>query len=241
MKLQFHDMELSKYIAHRNLNYLNWLRKEMCAVSGEKAECTHHVRIGTNGGCSIKPSDYFCIPLLHEFHTTGKNALHLIGEKTFFEYYDLDFEQLVIFYLKKYLINNFDIYYMLENRTHQETISDLIIMIESNIQRNEKPTRKPKKKESKTAKLNVSITESNFYQTAKALKNSRDKELRKKIKEESKKKKSPKQSLKGNDFYERSKEVRKQKEKEYRLKNRESNLKYQKEQRQKIKERLKQI
>ena len=76
-------MEFSKHKNHRNPNYLIWLREQPCVASGEKAQCAHHVRLGTNGGSSLKPSDYFCIPLIHEYHTTGLFAIHVVGEDTF--------------------------------------------------------------------------------------------------------------------------------------------------------------
>jgi hypothetical protein len=96
-------MYWKKLRAHRNPDYLNWLRLNPCVISHEPAEVVHHVRLGTNGGMGLKPSDYFCIPLLNNYHTTGKDAVHMIGEKSFIEKFNLDYEALFIHYLKKYL------------------------------------------------------------------------------------------------------------------------------------------
>jgi hypothetical protein len=206
-------LRLSKHKAHRNIKYLNWLREQKCAVSDKKAQCAHHIRLGTNGGTSIKPSDYFCIPLRNEFHTTGKRALHIIGEETFLDEFELEKEVLFIEYMKSYLEEKFDIFYMLENKANEEIILELITLIELNRPKNKKPKKKTKK----------SITGDPYYQEAKELKRKKDKELRSKLKN------------KDDDFYQMAKEINKARQKEYRDKNKAALSKYRKEQREKIK------
>ena len=125
-------MELSKHKNHRNLKYLNWLRKQPCVVSGDKAQCAHHIRLGTNGGSSLKPSDYFCIPLLNEYHTTGSYAIHVVGENTFLKQLKLDRNKLFIQFLKQYLVEEFTVYFQLENLSDEVLISHLINLIEEN-------------------------------------------------------------------------------------------------------------
>ncbi|MEX0798410.1 MAG: hypothetical protein WEB87_03040 [Bacteriovoracaceae bacterium] len=227
-------MELSKHKPHRNVKYLNWLRKQPCVVSGEKAQCAHHVRLGTNGGASLKPSDYFCIPLLNEYHTTGACALHNIGEETFFKQFGLEPLELFIKYLKAYLIEKFEIYYMLEGRTPEETLADLIGLAQNKLPKMERATKKPSKKRSSPETTSFSLSENKYYQKAKEFKRERDKELRKKLKEKTDKKKvpfpkAPAKTLKGDEFYEKAKEKRKLQEKEYRKKNKEKMAAYRKE------------
>ena len=213
-------MILSKHKQHRNSKYLDWLRSRPCVVSGQKAECAHHIRLGTNGATSLKPSDYFCIPLLHEFHTTGSMALHIVGEETFLAHFKLDAQALFIKYLKEYLIEKHEIYYMLEGRTREETIADLIGLIENKLPKMSKVSKKAKPKTKAKADESSpkppSITESEYYQKAKELKKQRDKELRKQLKQNSPK--TPARSLKGQEHYEKAKEKRRQMEKDLRKK-----------------------
>lgn len=214
-------MELSKHKNHRSAKYLNWLRQQNCAVSGLKAECAHHIRLGTNGGTSLKPSDYFCIPLLNEYHVSGPEALHVIGEDTFLARFGLDPQELFIKYLKKFLIETFEIYYMLENRSKEETIDDLIGLIVNKLPKMDRPSKKRPSIQSKAKSISKekpapSITENEFYQKAKELKKERDKELRQKLKAQASKNPSP--SFKGNEFYEKSKELKRERDKELRAK-----------------------
>jgi hypothetical protein len=203
-------MELSKHRNHRNLKYLAWLRKQACVVSGKIAECAHHIRLGTNGGSSLKPSDYFCIPLLNEFHTTGISAIHSIGEDTFIKRFKLDRDELFVFFLKRYLIEELEVYVQLEKVSDQVLIAYMIQQIEDN---------GPTFKRSKVKQKNK-ITTDEHYQKAKEAKKIKDKELRLKLKEN--KPQSKPASFKGNVAYERSKDLKKLKDKELRQKLKES-------------------
>lgn len=227
-------MHLSKYTAHRNQKYLAWLREQSCVVSGKKAQCAHHIRLGTNGGTGLKPSDYFCIPLLNEYHTTGSSALHIIGEETFLAQFKIDSKKIFIYFLRKYLSENYDILYGINNKSDEEVLFDLITIIESKIDRPIKKVKRQKPKE-KPATPKVSITESNYYQVAKKLKNERDKELRKKIKESSTTS-SIKKQFKGNEFYEKAKEAKRLKDRELRKRNKELAAKIKKEEKLKRRE-----
>ncbi|CBW25760.1 hypothetical protein BMS_0868 [Halobacteriovorax marinus SJ] len=227
-------LHLSKYTAHRNQKYLAWLREQSCVVSGKKAQCAHHIRLGTNGGTGLKPSDYFCIPLLNEYHTTGSSALHIIGEETFLAQFKIDSKKIFIYFLRKYLSENYDILYGINNKSDEEVLFDLITIIESKIDRPIKKVKRQKPKE-KPATPKVSITESNYYQVAKKLKNERDKELRKKIKESSTTS-SIKKQFKGNEFYEKAKEAKRLKDRELRKRNKELAAKIKKEEKLKRRE-----
>ena len=58
-----------------------WVRKHNCCVPGCKQlpiECAH-VRIGTDGGIALKPSDRWCISLCAHHHAEQ----HRIGEASF--------------------------------------------------------------------------------------------------------------------------------------------------------------
>lgn len=190
-------MELSKHKAHRNLKYLNWLRKRKCAVSGKPAECVHHIRIGTNGGTGLKPSDYFCIPLLNEFHTTGSHALHIIGEETFLRHFKLNYLDLFAENLKAYLSENFDFIYADSSNSAKQIITDLIVIIESKTLRTKK-TARPKAKNQKDP----------IHEKAKLIKNKKDKDLRRALKK----------PVKEDEFYQISKNIKRERDKVFRSK-----------------------
>ena len=186
-------MELSKHKAHRNPAYLNWLRKQNCVVSGKKAQCAHHIRLGTNGGTGLKPSDYFCIPLTNEFHTTGAEALHLIGEETFLREFKLNPLELFIGYLTDYLAQRFEVLVARDNKPAKQALLDLVTIIETESLKYKKQERpKPKPAPKKDAK----------YDKAKKLKNERDKSLRQKLKVPAKE----------NEFYQIAKNVKRERE-----------------------------
>jgi hypothetical protein len=206
-------LELTKYKNHRDPKYLNWLRQQNCVVSELKAQCAHHVRLKTNGGCSLKPSDYFCIPLTNDSHTTGSNALHIIGEETFIAQHSLDCIELFSFYLKKYLLEQFDFYYMLKHESSLELLANLISIIEvkstPNIVRS-KPISAAKKPALKD----------DYYQKSKKLKNEYDKELRKKLKQH--KSLQPQKKSEDDEFYQIAKELKRNQQKVLRAKAKET-------------------
>lgn len=197
-------MKLSKHSNHRNQKYLAWLRLQNCVVSSNKAQCAHHVRMGTNGGSGLKPSDYFCIPLLNEYHTTGSYALHIIGEETFFKNFELNRDQLFVYYLKNYLKETFDTIVQLDDQSDEFLIEYLIQLIEEKGPSFDKPKRKVKSK--KENSLN-----DEYYQKAKEAKKTYDKELRAQLKPE--KKAALKKSEKEIEYYEKSKEQKRQRDK----------------------------
>ena len=68
--------------------HLAWVRGHQCAVPGCKPDEADprtsrieaaHVRIGTDGGMGLKPSDAWAIPLCAAHHARQ----HLVGEETF--------------------------------------------------------------------------------------------------------------------------------------------------------------
>lgn len=217
-------MELSKHNSHRNPKYLTWLRKQKCVASGNKAQCAHHIRLGTNGGSSLKPSDYFCIPLLNEYHTTGLFAIHVVGEDTFLKHFGLNRNQLFIKFLKQYLVEEFEIHIQLEEKSEEKLIAYMIKLIEEKGPTFETGKRKKKKVNPKNQLPKVSITESEYYQKTKELKRESDKQLRLKLKEESSLKtktvksvkKTKKKSVTESEFYQKAKELKRVQQKELR-------------------------
>jgi len=187
---------------------MEWLRTQRCVVTGSKAECAHHIRLGTNGGAALKPSDYFCIPLENEYHTHGPLAVHKLGEDSFLRKFKLDKEELFINQLSLYLKANYQIVIEHSGLEKLIAISLLIDEIEKR-RRAKKVSSKAKKKTSKVVKVDTpKLSETEYYQKAKELKKSRDKELRDSLSKSKIKTKSV--SLKGNEFYEKAKELKKE-------------------------------
>ena len=216
-------MQLYKHGNHRNLKYLAWLRKQNCVVSNTPADVAHHIRLGTNGGQALKPSDYFCVPLTDELHTTGNLAVHRIGEESFLRDNEIDKEEIFLFYLSRFAFELFDF-----KIASEATTLEKIELIINEIEKHNQPSKRIKKTKAKTktdSKAKVSITESAHYQKAKELKKVKDKELRQKLKEE---KPKVKMSFSGNEYYESAKELQKEYAKKIRDENKQSQSEYRK-------------
>lgn len=69
----------------RSANHLNFIRSQPCIVTGQKSVACH-IRILSDGGTSIKPSDYFCINLCNDLH----RQQHILGEITFYQKWSLN-------------------------------------------------------------------------------------------------------------------------------------------------------
>lgn len=199
-------MELFKHERHRNLAYMSWLRKQKCVASGKAAEVAHHIRLGTNGATARKPSDYFCIPLTEEFHTSGLFAVHYIGEAKFFEGFKLEKEKLFITFLSRYLEEVFHIKIKFETTNSLLIIQKLIEKIEEVSPQSTKDSR------TKSAtKIGQRKNTSEKYDELKALKNSYDKETRNKIKKLLPKQEAPK--ISDSPLYSKAKEEKKKRDK----------------------------
>jgi transcription elongation factor Elf1 len=68
-----------------------WVRGFACCACGSTTavECAH-VRVGTDGGMGMKPSDRWCISLCKDCHARQ----HAMGERTFADAYQLDLKKL---------------------------------------------------------------------------------------------------------------------------------------------------
>lgn len=76
-----------------------WVRRHHCSVPGcERVpiECAH-VRTGTDGGTSLKPSDRWLISLCRHHHAEQ----HRLGEATFEARYDLDLFSLALEFARR--------------------------------------------------------------------------------------------------------------------------------------------
>lgn len=79
---------------YRSEPYMQWVRGHECCIAGKAGHvCSgkieaHHVRLGTDGGASLKPSDWWCVPLCSgahsELHGPG------CGQATFDKRYQID-------------------------------------------------------------------------------------------------------------------------------------------------------
>lgn len=58
------------------------LRCGHVSTPDEPNECAH-VRMGTDGGAGLKPSDRYTVPLCAKCHRTASDAQHRIGEPAF--------------------------------------------------------------------------------------------------------------------------------------------------------------
>ncbi len=175
-------MEFAKHKNHRNTGYLSWIRKQSCIISGAKAQCAHHIRLGTNGGSALKPSDYFCIPLLNKFHTTGSEAIHIIGEASFFDFFDIEISSIFQGYLAKYLSEVHGQSHKVDHLDVFDAIAHLIEEIEGHRPEPKKSKSKTKTKTKTETKCKTKNTETEFYQKAKEAKRIKDKELRDQLK-----------------------------------------------------------
>jgi len=207
-------VELFKHNNHRNLKYLSWLRKRACVASQSKAEVAHHIRLGTNGGKGLKPSDYFCVPLTNEYHTTGLWAIHVVGEDTFLRSFRLNKVKIFIIQLQDYLKEKYKVIPYLEGLEDLRAIEFLINEIELR-REDDQPLKKVKIKRPKTE----------FYEKSKELKRSFDKKMRENLKETQNKITTeqkpfkispPKQSE--TEFYQIAKEAKKKIAKDFRTK-----------------------
>lgn len=83
----------------RSKEYLYFIRSQPCVVSGATNEIVaHHIRIGFHG-MGTKPSDWRCVPLHNDMH----QRLHNMGEKAFWEYHGLDWDELICDHLSIYV------------------------------------------------------------------------------------------------------------------------------------------
>jgi hypothetical protein len=66
----------------RDEGYKDWIRTLACCACGVegRSEAAH---TGTDGGMSMKASDYSCVPLCPDCHTRGPRSYHGVGKIAF--------------------------------------------------------------------------------------------------------------------------------------------------------------
>src|ERR1017187_9981963 len=66
----------------RDEGYKAWIREMPCIACGVegRSEAAH---TGTDGGMSMKASDYSCVPLCSDCHTQAPGAYHCVGKRAF--------------------------------------------------------------------------------------------------------------------------------------------------------------
>ena len=69
-----------KNAGKRSPAHRKWVRGHACSACGSMTaiECAH-VRVGTDGGTGLKPSDKWCISLCRDCHAEQ----HILGEQSF--------------------------------------------------------------------------------------------------------------------------------------------------------------
>ena len=78
----------------RDEAYKAWIREMPCIACGieGRSEAAH---TGTDGGMSMKASDYSVVPLCGDCHTQAPGAYHRVGKRAFEEKHRLCCEQIV--------------------------------------------------------------------------------------------------------------------------------------------------
>jgi hypothetical protein len=73
---------------------LAWIRELTCIACGMEghSEAAH---TGSDGGMSMKASDYSCVPLCSDCHTQAPGAYHRVGRRAFENRHGLSFASIV--------------------------------------------------------------------------------------------------------------------------------------------------
>ena len=77
----------------RDKEYRAWICSLPCAACGVpgRSEAAH---TGSDGGMSMKASDYTCVPLCTDCHTQAPGAYHRIGKRAFERAHGISFAEL---------------------------------------------------------------------------------------------------------------------------------------------------
>ena len=78
----------------RDEYYKAWIREMPCIACGVegRSEAAH---TGTDGGMSMKASDYSCVPLCADCHTQAPDAYHCVGKRALERGHGLSFAGIV--------------------------------------------------------------------------------------------------------------------------------------------------
>ena len=78
--------------------YLDYVRKQVCCVSGRTPVDAHHVRLGNVGGVGTKAPDRMAIPLHRDYHL----EFHDLGMMEFETKYGIDCAEIVLKLVRGY-------------------------------------------------------------------------------------------------------------------------------------------
>ena len=77
--------------SRRSPGHLAFIRCLPCVGCGRSAPSeSAHIRIGTDGGMGLKPSDRYCVPLCGGFTPCCHVVQHAVGERTFWASLKID-------------------------------------------------------------------------------------------------------------------------------------------------------
>ena len=82
----------------RSRKYLDWIAQQPCIISRHKPNDREDWNDPCHFGFGAKPDDTRAIPMRHKYHVEQ----HQIGEKTFAEKYNIDYQEEIIKHLTKY-------------------------------------------------------------------------------------------------------------------------------------------
>jgi len=70
----------------RSTKHLNFIRSFPCYISEQTPSQACHIRILSDGGTGLKPSDYYTLPFIYQYHKMQTD----IGEQTFYNKFDIN-------------------------------------------------------------------------------------------------------------------------------------------------------
>ncbi len=80
---------------YRSIKHINFIRQQPCCISGQEDVQACHIRVLSDAGISLKPSD-FVIPMSYEYH----RMQHDIGEIRFYQKFGINPYDLSLYYAK---------------------------------------------------------------------------------------------------------------------------------------------
>ena len=100
----------------RSVKHLNFVRSLSCYISDQTPSQACHIRILTDGGTGIKPSDFYVLPFTYHFHKMQSD----IGELNFYKKFNINPFQVaksIIMLSNCKQINNTNIIDIIEERS----------------------------------------------------------------------------------------------------------------------------
>lgn len=83
-------------------DYLRFIRRQPCILSGTASEAAHIVPPG-HGKTGAKVSDYRTVPLSPQLHRWSRSSLHALGRERFEQKYNVDLNLEQVRFLEMYL------------------------------------------------------------------------------------------------------------------------------------------